>query len=67
MNKEYLFGYKIKYKFKEDVIKNIMYKKRIYGQKKVVIDQLAELKLLSLLQIGPYIGQMIDNSDGYLT
>ena len=64
---ELLYGYKLKYRHKSnDKIKNILFKKRIYGDRQYIIDVLAEFKFLSVLEIGPYMGMMIDSSDGHL-
>jgi hypothetical protein len=43
-----------------------LFKKRVYGDKQYIIDALAEFKLLSILEIGPYMGTMADSTDGHL-
>ena len=45
----------------------MMYKKRIYGEESEIIRRFAEIKLMSLLEVGPQLGRMINDSDGYIT
>lgn len=64
---DHVYGYKIKYRPKQpDRIKYLLYKKRVYGDVQAIFDVLAELKFMSILQIGPYVGTMIDGSDGFI-
>lgn len=64
---EKLYGYKIKYRYKNaDKIKNILFKKRIYGSKEEIIPILAEIKFMGVLQIGPFLGNMLNGTDAYL-
>ena len=46
-------------------MKSILFKKRIYGDKQEILLKLAELKMLSVMEIGPYIGVMLDGSTAY--
>jgi hypothetical protein len=63
---DYVYGYKNKNfeKVRKDLI---MYKKRIYGEEQDLVRRFAELKLMSLMEVGPRLGRMINDADGYIT
>ena len=46
-------------------MKSILFKKRIYGGKQEILLKLAQLKMLGVMEIGPYIGVMLDGSTAY--
>lgn len=70
-----VYGYKHKIKASDRLKKDnffnrnetLLFKRRIYASRDHALRIFAEMKLLSLLEIGPYIGRMADGSDGYLT
>lgn len=67
MNGENIYGYKVKYRNKtSERVKFLLFKKRIHGDIQYIFDILAEMKLLSSLRKGPYMGTVINGSDGYL-
>lgn len=63
---ELIYGYRIKYRHRSvDKIKSILFRKRMYGHKDQLLLKVAELKLLAVLETGPYLGTMLDGSDAY--